>query len=381
MFEMNKEIVVFSCGDSRDISTWSNVPYFFTETLIQKGYKVHRVNIAPNNLINRLFNTSSYYFFVKLLKRKACLVYKRTFTHRFFTYRKIKKATKQYPDVDFNLFLGFDFYNPYSNSPNVLWCDWTDEMVISRSGRIALRSEKASLHHEEDVIKKADLVFSLFPICAKQMSERYSREVHYLERNVINSFCREKTKIKEIVETREKSNRLLFIGDIRYLGAAELLIDAFRTLKKEYPDLSLHIIGISEDRFKEIPNGVHCYGYLHKGIEHENTLYYDLLLSAKVLVNPASKWGAYSSTVEAMSFGCPVIIAPYEDFVEEFGRTISFGLYNEKFDRVELVRNIKRLIDSDNYERFCRSAYAAVKDYTWSSYVDRFLEYTYNHIS
>jgi hypothetical protein len=43
-----KEITVFTIGDSKKMSTWSNVPFFFTETLISKGVKVNRVDIGQS---------------------------------------------------------------------------------------------------------------------------------------------------------------------------------------------------------------------------------------------------------------------------------------------------------------------------------------------
>ena len=63
-----KEIIIFSCGDSNDISTWSNVPYLFTKTLEGKGYKLNRVDISPNKIINRVFNTTAYIIFKRILK-------------------------------------------------------------------------------------------------------------------------------------------------------------------------------------------------------------------------------------------------------------------------------------------------------------------------
>ncbi|GBU07133.1 hypothetical protein AwDysgo_04640 [Bacteroidales bacterium] len=41
-----KEITLFTNGDSNDLSVFSNVPYFFAQTLISKGIKVNRVDIG-----------------------------------------------------------------------------------------------------------------------------------------------------------------------------------------------------------------------------------------------------------------------------------------------------------------------------------------------
>ena len=129
------QFIIFTCGDARDISTWSNVPYLFTKTLEEKGHIVNHVDISPNKRINKIFNTLSFLIFRRIFKSKACPEFHRTWLHRFITYRRIKKATKKYPNSNVNLFLSFAFYNKYSKKPSVLWCDWTDRIVIERLNR------------------------------------------------------------------------------------------------------------------------------------------------------------------------------------------------------------------------------------------------------
>ncbi|MCC7501001.1 MAG: hypothetical protein IT229_00635, partial [Flavobacteriales bacterium] len=47
----DKAFTVFTLGDSSDIATWSNVPYFFTRALERYGFKVVRVNIRQNRFL------------------------------------------------------------------------------------------------------------------------------------------------------------------------------------------------------------------------------------------------------------------------------------------------------------------------------------------
>ena len=47
----DKAFTVFTLGDSSDIATWSNVPYFFTRALERYGFKVVRVNIRQSRLL------------------------------------------------------------------------------------------------------------------------------------------------------------------------------------------------------------------------------------------------------------------------------------------------------------------------------------------
>lgn len=84
--------------------------------------------------------------------------------------------------------------------------------------------------------------------------------------------------------------------------------------------------------------------------------------------------GGYSSTVEAMYFYTPVIVSPYDDFVNEFGKDIDFGIYNEKYDSSVLAKNIEAIFNSGDYENMCLNAHERVKDYTWDNYVDKILK-------
>lgn len=367
----SKEIIVFSCGDSNDISTWSNVPFLFTTTLEKKGYVVHRVDISPSKMINRLFNTISFVLFRRIFKLKVCPEFHRTFLHRLIVYRRIKKVTKKYKNCVLNLFLTYAFYNKYSNKPSVLWCDWTDRIVIERLGRKPRWYEKVSLKHEDNVMKSADVIFSLFPLTAQSMSEYYGREIFHLGKNVINTVYDGEFDVSEVIRKRKSSNKILFIGNLRYIGAARSLLKAYKEYKKENIKAELHIIGMTKEQLKCDDEGVYCYGYLHKSIKAERDLYYSLLLDARVFVNPARVWGGYSSSIEAMYYACPIIVAPYGDFVEEFGENISFGEYLN--DDV-LVDKIKGIFDFDRYDDMCLNAHNVVKDYTWDNYGDKFLD-------
>lgn len=367
-----KSILVFTCGDSNDISTWSNVPYLFTRTLEEKGFRLHRVDISPNKTLNHIFNTTSYLIFKRVLKRNACPEFHRTWLHRLITYRRIKKATIQNPDIQFNLFLSFAFYNKYSKKPNVLWCDWSDRVVIERLGREPKFYETVSLRHEDNVMKKADKVYTMFPKCKEHMEELYGREIIYINRNVINTvydglFCIEDNSYK-----RYNSKKILFIGNILYIGAAKELIQAYNILKEKDKSLELHIIGMTDEQLGVKDKDIHCHGYLRKNVKEEKDLYYSLLHNCRVFVNPAQQWGGYSSSIEAMYYGCPIIVAPYDDFVCEFGKENDFGRYTDGKNLHETIANIFNA-EKNEYCKLCMNAHNRVSDYTWSNYVETFL--------
>lgn len=148
----------------------------------------------------------------------------------------------------------------------------------------------------------------------------------------------------------------------------------FELSKKDFPELQLHIIGMSKTEFTSLPNDVYCYGYLDKGNENDRKIYYSLLEKAKVFINTTSKWGAFSATIESMYLYTPIIVTPYTEFVETFGEKINFGYYCNDNTISELYDNIKNFFISNDYREMCINANYSVKDFTWDNYTERMIE-------
>ena len=122
-----------------------------------------------------------------------------------------------------------------------------------------------------------------------------------------------------------------------------------------------------------IPQNIFFYGYLRKDNLEENTIYNNLLMNAHIFINPTPTWGGYSSTVEAMLYYTPIIVAPYGDFVEEFGKELDCGLYNDVYSEDKIAENILWLSKNPNYSIMCKCAHERVKNNTWDKYIDKVL--------
>ncbi len=370
-----KEVTLYTNGDSQNLSTWSNVPYMFAQALERRGIIVNRVNIEANKTLNRLYNSIFFKLFKVIFKRDASPIFYRSPFHRWIINRRLKKVAEQYRNSDLNLFLSYLFINKYSDKPNVLWCDWTDRISIERMGREPKWYEKWSLRQEDKTVKSADVRYTMFPVCKRHQEELYNVEFRYLDRNVVNTVFDGYFELEKAIVKRFNSEKLLFIGNHRYKGAALELINVFRQLKIDYPSLSLDIVGMTSAELGLFENecDITCHGYLQKDIEIECSKYYDLLLSAKIFVNPASQWGGYSSTIEAMYYGCPIIVSPYDDFVENFGEQINFGLYhypNQLFCEIDSLLQF----DFEKYKYMAENSASCVGDYTWDRYIECFIE-------
>lgn len=367
-----QKLNVFTNGDAHQLSTWSNVPYLFTETLKQKGIKINYINTQPNKFIKSIYRFSIWQILKRIPKYDAYDYY-RTSINRFFVNQKIKNAIKKYPNADANLFLNFSFSaKEFSDKPSILFGDWTYDLYFKNiKQREPSGLEQSFILQENKCIENADAVFVLFPKVFKYMKNKYQNKHIYYIGNVVNAVQNLKDE-EEILQQKQYSNTILFIGSTKYLEGANALIVAVQQLQNEYQQLQVHIIGIEKSSFSQLPDFVKCYGYLDKAKQEDRNLYYSLLENAKMIVNTTPKWSGFSAVAEAMYFYNPVITTPYQDFTETFGISINFGVLNQ--DKTTLANEIKSILENNNYNQLCINAHLAVRDFTWNNYIDKFLE-------
>ena len=389
------KVLFFSVGDSSNASVWSNVPLCFSSALEKAGVSVVRVNLETctkfahfyNLVLRRIIN-------IFMLMKIKSSYFEKTIWFKIIAEKKIKDTIEAHADADFCFFMGCGFYNKWSKTPSMLFSDWTTEMDILKK-RPTNILDKRIIKQEEEAINHAEYVISLFPVCCEEMKRKYPEaNIHFLGGNVINDLLNKSLVsrstfqvsnnnadntiiVEDLIEKKSKSKKLLFIGrKTTYLEAAKKLIEAYKLLKEEedYKDFTLDIVGCSASDFDSLPKGVTCYGFLNKSEERDRKTYYDLLLGAKVLVNANPKWGAFSSTVEAMYYYTPVIVSPYQDFVKNFGEKIDFGVYNQDFTTESIAKDIISVLNSDNYTEMCNFAHEIVESYTWENYIHKLLK-------
>lgn len=372
-----KQILFFTRGNSNDISTWSNIPYLFCKTLEEYDIKVIRVNINNSYILSKFWNKTIFKLIDVLFPNHTYEAI-RTKWYNYLTYKKIEKSILDNPQVDLCIFTTFSFYNKFNNIPTLQLGDWTYEILIrERLNRKPYFFEQWFINQESEAIRKSNLTISLFPKCRDFIIKAIpDSNVKWGKLNVVNTLLNKEIDSYSIIKNKFISNKLLFIGRSHYIEGANLLIKTFIEVKKTYPLLELHIIGLSNNDFKELPKDVFCHGFLRKENKKECTTYYNLLLDSKIFINPTPKWGGYSSTIESMFYYTPIIISPYKDFVEEFGTNIDFGLYNEQFTIKSLKNNINSILSLDNikYMNMCSSSHNKVKNYTWTNYVKWIIE-------
>ena len=371
-----KEITVFSIGDSLELSTWSNVPYFLTKSLEDKNIKINRVNLEENKTL-RLIYKYSVFAFLKLFYKNSDHTYFRSGINNYLTNIKIKNAVKKYNNADALLFLTYSFSaKKYSTLNTVLFSDWSYLYKINTFfKRKAFWFEKKALKREEENINTADALISLFPRSKDFNGLNYKNKHQNYLGNVIN--CNYLLNKTEVISKKINSNKLLFIGTKKYKKGALELINAFKLLTEKNPNkIELHIIGIDEQEINISMPNLYYYGYLNKGIKSENELYYKLLAKAKAIINTNVNWGAFSAMTEAMYFYTPIITTPYNEFTETYGAEINFGYYVNDNSNQKLVSTIETLLDNTDEQQLIlmNNAHEKVKDFSWDNYSNKLLD-------
>jgi glycosyltransferase involved in cell wall biosynthesis len=360
-----KEVNVYTNGAAHRLSTFSNVPYFFIETLKSNGVKVNPINIEPNANWGKIWNRFALRF-IRIFIPGSMYSFDRTLINEWYMRKIIKKAVQDYPEAEAHIFLTFIAHaKGFSKAPSILISDWNYEYVIEHFWEKKPDFlQKRAIKRQDKILEEADHLFFLFPGSMRKMKEKYKNPNIHLLGNFVN--CLDLPQPEwEVLHKKTQSHDLLFIGKDHYKAGAITLLKAFAEIRKKYPDLTLHIIGMDSRNFEPIPESIIFYGYLDKEKEEQRKTFYDLLSRARVFINTTPKWGAYSATLEALFYYNPVVVAPYDEFLENFGENLDFGLYCPKNDPELLEKLILEILESPHYSQLCLNARKTAQDFTW----------------
>ena len=380
-----KLVNIFASGDARNPSTWSNIPYCFVKQLEASGYRCRCFDISIESFGFIIQWISRVWF--SLMRRvhgilhpgtQFLYTFNRTPLFCWLVSRRIKRLLASHSDASLNVAFSYSFLAKSATIPCLLFCDWSFEFLIRyRQGRLPFFLERGYIAHERKVMKNADYVVSLFEEAAgAQMMMQDDVKIQYYNRNVVNNL-NDKVLMPAAaaIALKKSSHRLLFIGRSHYLNAAKQLVRVASVLSKRYDDLVVDIIGLNQSDFDdELPQCICCHGFLNKGDEAQRRLYYDLLEKATCFVNSSPEWGGYSSTIEAMYYYTPVVIAPYKQFQMEFGMEIDFGEYVGDQSEETLLYAIDKVMNCADYENRAISAHHSVREYTWENFSRWILE-------
>ncbi|WP_243310995.1 glycosyltransferase [Fundidesulfovibrio agrisoli] len=181
---------------------------------------------------------------------------------------------------------------------------------------------------------------------------------------------------------------LVLLGALAPSKGVDLVIDAFPSLKKRFPQLALHVIGKTphdavedgvvyqpyEPRLKALGEGV----VLHGAKPHDEVLAmlpgYDISLALyKPSPNNLSQWADPSRVKDYLACGLPVIITPVPEIHKDIAE-LEAGIVVD-YEVEPLAEAIGSLLaDPQKWRRMRENALAYMQSYSWSAILDGVFE-------
>jgi glycosyltransferase involved in cell wall biosynthesis len=372
-----KEITVYAGGDIDNINTWSGVPYFFCNKLRAQGIKVNYVNTGIERKIEWIYQKLTGTIIIKLLRNYRA-DYSTSLLRYLIVKHKIKRSILRYPNSDSLGFSSFCYSAAgMTRIPSIMISDWTLDyymrFILKRKPRFF---ERRVLRRDDKEIEATDIVFSIFPGITEYLRQKYKNTNIYYLGNAVNHIIPPPANCQELILKKQKSFKLLLIGGKKYSTGLQTLIRAFQLSRADFPNLSVHVIGMTEkDIGQQMTDGVFFYGYLDKNKETDSEIYYNLLCEAAIFINTTSLWPSFQAPIEAMYFYTPLILSPNTEFNKIFGDDIEkCCVFCAENNPELLAQYIKDILCSMNYEKMCKYSYSLVENFSWDVVIDNFLQ-------
>lgn len=192
----------------------------------------------------------------------------------------------------------------------------------------------------------------------KNCSEISNDKVHYVGAGV-------NVDINKIEDSQKYNNKILFIGRDFQRKGGDLVVEAFKVLKKEIPTLELYILGPKINPLNEEINDIHFIGDVPK----EEVSYY--LNKCDVFCMP-SRFEAFGLVfIEALVYGLPCI--GRNDFaMPEFIEHGINGFLIEDDDINKLAFYIKEILTNKKYKtNVQKNRDFYINNYSWDKVANR----------
>lgn len=371
-----KEIIVYSFGDSKNLATWSNVPYFFANAMEKRGIHVNRVNTEIKKNIKVRICWHIFRFINKIGKIFGFGIYNfnRSGYYDRYVENKMKEGLKAYPYADIQVVFDYSHITKQTDIPTVMLCDWTIEYYIEEHlKRNATWFERRLIQKQYKKMALADAIITLFPCSFKNINNIFPDKTYYFG-HIVNAL----EPYEDLVADKFITKNILFIGRPAYSKGAQTLIDAVlhHNNMVENDNLwHLDIIGMErKDISNPCPKYCHCWGYLNKSIPEQKEKYYTLLKYASVLVNTTAVWNGASSLMEALYYGTPIIVSKNPEILEMIGENRVFCKYCQEQDMASLLKQLEILLMSpkNEYWEIAHNAHEFAEQFTWDKFADHF---------
>src|SRR5262245_1449445 len=162
---------VFTIGESRDVNTWSNLPFYLCAAL-ERQVNVRRINLLPDR--SRARDILRWMSRLWALSTASHVDTFRTLLDYRLIERRIAQVSPSFAPTDLNLFLTFSFSSyRTSQTPVVHYCDRTYEHYLEEHGKQPTPSDRYFIEQEKENLRNASFVFATNQLCRDFIRERY----------------------------------------------------------------------------------------------------------------------------------------------------------------------------------------------------------------
>ncbi len=373
-------INLFTNGDCTNINTWSGLPYYFYRSLRNHGMDVTPLNLAPEPrtkvVLRRALNARARV--IRLVRPDYRYEMLRTRLHHAVVNRKLWFMTRRHRDADLNVFLTFTFSSrKFVSVPVVHFCDRTYEHHLEDIGRLPTRNDRAFIEIDRQNIENADLVLTTGQACLDFITSRYRPRRAFCLRTG-NSTDADVPDPERLLDEKEQSKNILFIGRGAQSRGADILIQSFKLFNQRRHDaFTLNIVGVNPNELPAPlrapdPN-IRFHGYLDRSIPADLAIYNGLIASAKMFVMPRRS-GPFPGVIrEALLHCTPAIVSSISH--PEILMHERESLLVDSLDPAAFAQSMDRLVDDPVlWRRLATNGHRARSSHPWSSTAAKFVD-------
>lgn len=369
MSEIKPAIVGVMDEDPFHHLTWSGSSRFFFNALKQNGTLVDAFGAEPGALSRRIAQVRNIDPDMEKWKFKYHLDTGLYSAMSKQARRQIKSVGQSYNTI-LQVGAWYDLVTP--DVCNVSYHDGNLAALLSSPfgyPDISKSVIKRALDYERDLYNRLDLIF---PMSA------------WLAGSFIKDFGADKDKVipvgaginlPRILDTENRtyhSKKILMVGKAFERKGGDTLLKAFKLVRKQIPDASLHFIG---PELEGLPDGVSCSGYLDKNNDEQLQELLQYYLDAQVFALPSLYEPFGISFVEAMAHRVPCIGTNICAMPEIISHESS-GYLVDPGDHETLARYlVDLLISPEKCAEFGNAGFERYqKNYTWEIVTNKIID-------
>ena len=368
------EINVFALGESTDINTWSNLPFYLCAAL-QRRATLRRINLL---LPQPPITYSVGHRVARRLWPSFAGSHEHTFRNRMrcsLINKEIAMMSRTFTDADWNLFLTFSF-SSYRTSqvPVVHYCDRTYEHYLEENGFRPASRDRYFIEQEKQNLRHALCVFATNELCRDFIRERYGVDnVVWLpaginvEISVDDPHC--------LIREKLRSTDVVFIAREAARRGVDIAVDAFRLAAQDKPDWRLHLVGVRPDEVQVEDERITAYGYLRKDLPADRVVYDDLLRRARVFVCPVRRGQPPTGAIREAQMMCSPVVLSHVSDAPELVTHGQNGLLTDSLEPEAFAHYITQLVENDvMWSKLAFGAHQSVRERTWDKTASQLID-------